>query len=314
MVQHHWDSFQKEPGLGYFESSGRREETVCESTRTPRTDLSKWFSCFVLLLVFICPIPYTIYGADLQLNDTDVMRFADYLYRSEEYYRAISEYKRHQHFFPKSPLFERASLQIGRAYMAGGGHQEAAEYWRLRLGKPVQEKATFNRIRILLGLSLLDLDKDLPFTLRKEYISDAFQQFAEVDGVDHESRLINDFADDWNRRPPPDYRSPWLAGFMSAALPGSGSFYTERYLEGSYAFFLTALFGLAAYDAVDKEQDELALVFGFFTLTFYGGGIYTAVNSVHKTNDKMDSDELYRLRKKHGIWFIPETNYRKGRF
>jgi len=267
-----------------------------------------------LLLVLLFTIPFTTRGAELQLSDKDVLGFADYLYQNEEYYRAISEYKRHQHFFPSSPFTQRVSLQIGRSFMAGGDHTEAIRYWRLNLGNSPGDEETHNRIRILLGISLLDMDKNRPFSLRKETVNRAFHQFSDVKDLGGHSSLINDFVMDWNTRPPPGYRSPWLAGLMSAGLPGSGSFYSGRYLEGTYAFFLTVLFGLATHNAIQQDQSELAIVFGFFTLTFYGGSIYTAVNSVHKTNDKMDSDELFRLRKKHGIWFIPDTNNKEGRF
>ena len=267
-----------------------------------------------LLLVLISTLPYSIYGAELRLNSRQLMGFANYLYQKGEYYRAVSEYKRLHHFFPSSPLVQKAALQIGRAYMAGGDHQEAIRYWRLRLENPGQEDESFNQIRILLGLSLLDINKDRPFRLRQENVNKAFQQFSGVRDFGHESRLVSDFRSDWEKRPTPDYKSPWLAGVMSAAVPGAGSFYSGRYLEGTYAFFLTFLFGLAAHNAIQYGQPELGVVFGFFTLTFYGGSIYTAVNSVHKTNDKMDADELYRLRKKHGIWFIPETSDKKGRF
>ena len=279
-----------------------------------RLSISTSSKLLVCLFVFICIKTNPLLAGELRLNDQQLIDFADYLYHNQEYYRAISEYKRHQHFFPESPLSRKASLQIGRSYMAGGDHQAAIQYWQLRLEKQDADEISFNQIRMLLGISLLDLDKDLPFRLRQENIDKAFQQFSKVKESGAESKFINDFQSDWKTRPPSKYKSPWLAGTMSAAIPGSGSFYSGRYIEGTYAFFLTFLFGLAAHDAVQNDQPELATVFGFFTLTFYGGSIYTAVNSVHKTNDKMDADELFRLRKKHGIWLIPETIDKTGRF
>lgn len=266
------------------------------------------------LFLLIALVSSQTFGEELLLGDNEVFRFATFLYRNGEYYRAISEYKRLEYYFPNSNLNSVAKLQIGRSYLAGGQTDEAIRYWKLKLEDDDFAAEEYFRIKILLGISLLDLDREKTFSLRKKNIDAALDQLSGIDKPIFEARLINDFIDDWNTRPKPEYKSPWLAGGMSVVLPGSGSFYAGRYLEGVYAFFITSLFYLATSDAFSHEKEELGYLFGFFTLAFYGGSIYVAVNSVHKLNDKIQSDELFRLRKKHGIWFIPETNQKKGRF
>ncbi|MCP4754261.1 MAG: hypothetical protein GY866_25535 [Proteobacteria bacterium] len=267
-----------------------------------------------LLLVFVGLLPYHGYGEEVVLDDQETFRFASYLYRNGEYYRAVSEYKRLIYFFPDSPLADEAVLQIGRSYMAGDRIDEAIGFWKSELKTFDSENDVFYRIKTLLGISLLDMDRAKPFPLRTENIEAAVGHLSEIGDRTPEAPLVEHFLDDWKRRPDPEYKSPWLAGSMSAVVPGSGSFYSGRYREGLYAFFITSLFYLATLEATHRDEEELALVFGFFTLTFYGGSIYTAVNGVYKSNDEMEADTLFDLRKKHGIWFVPETNRRKGRF
>ena len=266
--------------------------------------------CIATVLCLFSPV----YGAKLELDDEQLNRYAMHLYRNGEYYRAVTEYKRLLHFFPKSSYNNDARIQIGRSFMAGGRTEVAIKYWKFRLDRAITDDRTQNRYKMLYGISLLDLNRTDPFRLRNENITSAVNLFKEVEPLDEEGRQVREFAQDWSSLPEPDRKSPLLAGSMSAIIPGSGSAYTGRYVEGVYAFFLTSLFWLATADAVRNEHATLTGVFGFFTLAFYGGSIYTAVNSAHKYNDQIQSDRLLELRKKHGIWFVPATRRRNGQF
>jgi len=255
-----------------------------------------------------------VYSTELVLDDDVLYRYAMHLYRSGEYYRAVTEYKRLLHFFPKSERTQEAGLQIGRSYMAGGKSDEAIAHWQTYSGDQLTGSLTRNRYRILYGISLLDLDRTSPYRLRFDSITSGMAVLSDVDARDPDGQLVQDFVRGWENLPDPETKSPWLAGSMSAIIPGAGSFYTGRRMEALYAFFLTSLFWVATVDAVNNEDAPLTGLFGFFTLTFYGGNIYTAVNSAHKYNDRLQSESLLQLRKKHGIWFIPENDRRSGRF
>jgi len=264
-----------------------------------------------LLLVII---PNTVCSAELVLDDAALHRYAMYLYRNGEYYRAVTEFKRLIYYFPDCSLAMEADLQIGRSFMASGRLDEAAEYWKVRIDSGDAGGAVLNRMKILYGISLLDLNATDPYPLRRGNIETALSVLQEVAAVDDEGRWVRRFVDDWKALPALETKSPQLAGAMSAVVPGSGSFYVGRRREGLYAFFLTVLFGLATADAAHAGDNALANLFGFFTLAFYGGNIYTAVNSTHKYNDNLYSEALNSLRRQNGIWFIPETPTRSGRF
>ncbi len=269
----------------------------------------------LLLLVFVMLLFETnVLADDLFLNDKEQYQFAIHLYRMGEYYRAISEFQRLSYFFPDSSLVEKSKLQIGRAYMAGNRIDDAISYWQLRLNKVDPMDETYNIMKILLGISLLDKNRADVFRLREENIEAAFDHFADIKHNTVETQSIGEFVADWRSRTPPPQKSPWLAGTLSAVVPGAGSYYLGRYMEGTYAFFITGLFYIAAMDAIRNEQNEAAVFFGFFSIAFYGGNIYTSINSAHKLNDKATADDLFRMRSKHGIWFIPESHHHKGRY
>lgn len=236
------------------------------------------------------------------LNDTSLFKFANKLYQSKEYYRAISEYKRLIHYFPESAYIEKARFNIGKSFMAGGERLAAVKYWKKLLEDPSSSEIE-TQIRWHLGISYLDMDMEKPYLLRQEYIEQGMEQFRILKQMNPE---LTPLYKQWKAMPPPSEKSPLLAGMLSAVIPGSGSLYTNRPQEAFYSFFITGMFYLAALEAYREEDKPLATVFGFFSITFYGGNIYTAINSAHKYNDLQASEQLNKLREQKKIWFRPD--------
>ena len=268
----------------------------------------------ILLVGLLLLNPISVFSAELVLDDEALYRYALHLYRNGEYYRAVTEYQRLLHYFPESDRTDEVNLQIGRSYMAGEQMDEAIKFWEKQLTQELLQRPQQNRLKALYGISLLDQNRLKTFSLRRKSVESGIQVLSDIQPRDEKEQLLQDFAQQWSTRPEPDFKSPWLAGTMSAVVPGSGSFYSGRRLEGTYAFFITALFWLATADAMANEDGALTGLFGFFTLAFYGGNIYTAVNSTYKYNDQLETDALHNLRTKYGIWFVPETNRRQGRY
>lgn len=273
----------------------------------------KYLFFIPILFFLVTPLRPVSASEIITLRARDILTFADFLYRNGEYYRSISEYQRLIHYFPESESVSSANLQIGRAYMAGGELREAIRHWESELEKKSQ-KINYLSINSLLGISWLDLNRAKTITLRLDNLKNAKKYFNRVKGNKSPHINVRKFLDDWKNQPQLKEKSPWTAGGLSAVVPGSGSFYTGRFVEGSYAFLITGLFYLATKDAFSKEEKELGVFFGFFTLSFYGGNIYTAINGAHKFNDYQRARQLETIRKNRGIWFIPETNSNKGRF
>jgi tetratricopeptide (TPR) repeat protein len=92
--------------------------------------------------------------------------------------------------------------------------------------------------------------------------------------------------------PPSASKSPWLAGIMSAIIPGTGQMYAGRWLDGLVALLLVGVFAAGTYEAVVNETRAAAGVVGFVGLGCYAGNIFAAVSSAQRANQ--DQHQLFK--------------------
>jgi outer membrane protein assembly factor BamD (BamD/ComL family) len=85
-------------------------------------------------------------------------------------------------------------------------------------------------------------------------------------------------------------KDPSTAGFLAGVLPGLGHAYVGRYRDAAAAFTVNALFVWATFEAFDKDHVVLAGILGFLELGWYAGNIYSAVNSAHKHNRRLQEE------------------------
>ncbi len=110
--------------------------------------------------------------------------------------------------------------------------------------------------------------------------------------------LYRDFKKDLLNFDKISYRSPALGGILSAALPGAGQVYSGKYLSA-----LISLLGVAAAAAgtryfYEKGNREMTYTFGFFSLLFYTGNIYSGYNSAQGRNLSEEKRYYERLDRK----------------
>ena len=251
---------------------------------------------FLLFFCFISPLS----AQEILLKAKEQKKFADYLYSQKEYYRAITEYQRFLYFFPQKEQ-QKIHSQIGKSYLAGKDFDGAIDYFRLlELKQPALQWN--DEMKFLYALAFLDKDSHRLFHYRKKNIKSAIHI---LENTSKEYYLSsNNFIEDWksgfNQL---NFRSPWIAGGLSAILPGAGSFYNQRYKEAFYSFFMPFLFFAASNEARKNEKYNLEALFSFFALGFYGGNIYIAINGAHKHNNYIQSHYLNNLRIKYGFYF-----------
>lgn len=82
----------------------------------------------------------------------------------------------------------------------------------------------------------------------------------------------------------------WLAGALSAVLPGGGQFYTEHYADGLLAFFFNVTFlgsAVLLYDLESRTGEEhyASLTMGFIGFNFYLTNVRGAVQSAGRYNN-----------------------------
>src|SRR5207244_2166040 len=77
-------------------------------------------------------------------------------------------------------------------------------------------------------------------------------------------------------------KSRWLAGSMSAVLPGSGQVYAGRPADGAVAFTLNSVLIGGTIVAARRHENVTAAALGFVAFGFYTGNVYGAVNAAAK--------------------------------
>lgn len=96
------------------------------------------------------------------------------------------------------------------------------------------------------------------------------------------------------------WRSPALAGTLSAVLPGSGQAYCGRWRDGFAAFSVNAVLFGAAYECFDEDLPMLGGAVVVAGITWYMGNIFNAMNVAHRRNDEklamIANDWLKRLQ------------------
>lgn len=79
-------------------------------------------------------------------------------------------------------------------------------------------------------------------------------------------------------------KKPWLAGTLSAVLPGAGQVYNGNYQSGLFSFVLNALFLSATIELTQHNLKATAAASGTIFSVVYVGNIASAIQSSKKIN------------------------------
>jgi outer membrane protein assembly factor BamD (BamD/ComL family)/TM2 domain-containing membrane protein YozV len=269
----------------------------------------------IVLTLLLCILPSfpdagergIFIGEDVQL------RVADVFMEEEEYYRAITEYKRFLILFPDSERADYALLQIGIAYYRGEEFESAARalgtlrekhpgsayvskslylegmtYWKAK--RYPEAKAVLETVIVvhpesdyaacaLAVKSLVYLDSEDIESSRYE-----LRRFLELHPFHARAPEVREaivLLDHYERLP---RKSPTFAAVLSAIVPGSGYVYAGHVGDGITAFFLNALFIAGTITGIHQENYAVAGIAGVVGLPFYVGNIYGSANAARKWN------------------------------
>jgi outer membrane protein assembly factor BamD (BamD/ComL family) len=255
-----------------------------------------------------------------------LLGFAEALFHSGDYFRAITEYKRFLFLYPSDARAGRVQLQIGLSYQRGQQWDDARKTFEeiaqrhpeaeiraeaaYRIGEtsfqqgryaqaiadlhPVAEQypptAIGEQARYLLGWSYLRA-RQWPEA------SQAFASIAATSPLFPSSRALAEAARAGEELP---RKSPTLAGLLSALMPGTGHFYTGRWRDGTVALLLNGAFLAAGLEAVSAGNEAAAGLLLFFEAAWYSGAVYGAVNAAQKYNLDLEERWLQGLDRQHG--------------
>lgn len=249
----------------------------------------------------------------LLLTDELQLKIGDGFLERGEYYRAVTEYTKHQILFPDSAHADEVLFKIGTAsvhgeefrdaqaafarlrerfplsvHAAAAGYLEGLSSWRLKqLGRAGAVFAALSTAyprteyapKGLTAGALVALEEERVAAAREQLraLAERYPDYPAPGKAQEALELLGEY----DALPK---KSPLLAGVFSAVLPGSGYFYANHYGDGATALFINALFIAAEVLSIRDENYPLAAVVGVIGLPFYVGNVYGSARAAEKWN------------------------------
>ncbi len=244
--------------------------------------------------------------------------YAICLYNSEEYFDAITEFKRLLFFDGKNEFTFEANSMIGKSYKAGAKFDDAIRYFVLaQIAAPSEDKVFETQIEIIRcnilrrttdrALRILsDLEADPSFINNRDEINywrgwalmfddrwkDAAAEFNKIE----KAHPLNAIAENINEQ----LYSVTLAKSLSYIIPGVGQFYTGHYFSGALSLAWNILWGYLTVNAFigDRIFDGL-MVGNLLWFRFYRGNIQNAEKFALEENLKIINNGLKYLQNEY---------------
>jgi tetratricopeptide (TPR) repeat protein len=256
-----------------------------------------------------------------------VWDFANHLYRKQDFYRALSEYKRFIFLFPSDGRASEAELQIGRCYRYGGELEKAYDHFVQLFNRRSKEQVGRQALLEIIAIreeqeryseGIYWVTRFIEHYPDASNIDDVYmllawlligsgdyeQAVATLNRIPERSEYhstVVSLSQALRQRPDLSKKSPTLAGAMSAVLPGSGLLYTGRPGEAATSFLLNAIFIAGAVVAFENDSPVLGGILIFFELGWYVGGIRSAADAAREENKQKEVEYHQELEEKYRI-------------
>jgi len=265
-------------------------------------------------LITICLFCLTLPGFS---SEKGIIDLAEFHYKKKEYYNSITESMRYQSLYPQGMLFPRSMLIMGKSYYKGGNKTKALDVFsecyteytnieegetalfysglvRLDSGSYYSAARNFQEYKYVYNKGIFQEDVlinlSLVYVLAENY-DEAENKLLEYKKVFPDGKLLKK-ADDLlvmvaeaRQRPG---KSLLAAGLSSAVIPGSGYFYTEKYMLGIFSFLTNAALIYGIYDGYKKKDQFQMIFFSVIEFSFYNYSIVGSVKSADEYNDNND--------------------------
>jgi len=258
----------------------------------------------------------------------NIKKFADHLFCENDYLRAVEEYESIKNVL----LNDTIDFKIMLCY------SELGMYQMSNLSKVPFSNSLFKKGAICLSLKNRFKESPESFYLLSEistYLfsledSSTLNYFQKLSGVSYllgtheiisKDKIINPFessdkkiiSDYYDWKTDPLYKSPALAGILSAVIPGSGKMYVGEWGDGITALLVTGLFAFLAYDNFQADHTARAWIFTGLGAFFYAGNIYGSVASAQIFNARIDFEfnDGLNLFLEQRNYFLPEYDFCK---
>jgi hypothetical protein len=278
----------------------------------------------IVTLLCYCLAAVACRGADVDYwTPANVERFADYLYENGEYLRAAGEYRRLLFRAADDAAADRILFRIARCHRMGGSTNKAIRVFHDVVDEfPRTTFADKARCAIAATLTSAGDRRSSARHIEKALVHtgdiDARRGMMQVAGI---NRLLDE---DWSgasthframglwtddpvterlsvlaeRAEALPRKKRWVAGAMSALVPGSGKAYAGRYADGVYSLALVGLTGWQAWEGFrrDGTQSVRGWIYGTIGGALYLGNVYGSVVAVEIYNDSLEEEILEGAR------------------
>lgn len=271
------------------------------------TSVSKIF--FVLLFVWISTT--NLFAQD---SFADQFNLAKKLYAEENYFDAVTEFKRLLFFCEGDNYSYETNLLIGLSYKEGSKFSEAIQHFAIaELNSKNMDEVFIARLEIVKAnilrrttdraLTLLDsLQNDSRFDNRNDEIdywrgwayifSDDWKQAASYFSKSENGHQLSQICDSLDN----DLYDPTIAKTLSI-IPGAGQFYTGEYVSGLISIGWNVLWGYLTINAFMEDRVFDGLMIGtLLWWRFYSGNIQNAEKFAIEKNLEMTNLALRYLQ------------------
>ena len=265
------------------------------------------------------------------------LRLADAFADEQDYYRAITEYKKVIHLFPKYEKLDWVHFQIGKMYYEGGRYPQAKHEF-LPLTDSADARLKFislnfmalsyyenteytNSARLFADLKTDSAGKPylLDYTIYSSMAAAGDRKFAEA------RKEMTSARDQWKAKQPgvegaaavlPQYdsffektlpllekaeqlstKSPYWAVFFSAIFPGGGHFFLGEWDTGIVSLSLVGGAAFLAYDGFMRDSTVQSILFTTFATGAYIGQAYSSYRTARKYNEELGDAEFRELNR-----------------
>lgn len=247
-----------------------------------------------------------------QESFTDQFNLAKKLFNEENYFDAVTEFKRLLFFDESGKYSYEANLLMGFSYKYGGKFSDALLYFTIaEIQSSAPEEVYDCRIEVI-KINILRRTTHSALALLDTLAADIrFRN--NLDDINYWRGWAYIFSDDWNNASSsfsaiqPDHQlavfcdsvdndlySAQLAKILSI-VPGAGQFYTGEYVSGLISIGWNVLWGYLTIDAIIKDRVFDGLMIGtLLWWRFYSGNIQNAEKfALEKNSEKTNSALRY---------------------
>ncbi len=243
----------------------------------------------------------------------EILSFADQLYSLGEYDRAAVEYLRFAFLYPEDPCADAALFKAGLCREKSGNYRMARKIYSLLAQSPQQKSQEFGTYRLALTYLLEDkFDSALVYVdtvrnfgagqylrgwilLGEQKYRDALEIFSKISDKSDSSDVSGSIdylitrARQGEKLP---RRSPFVAGMLSAIVPGLGRGYCGRWGDAFFSFVVVGAPAGLAYATYEKDK-TFSAVMATFAAFFYLGNIYGSAKGA----------KIYNIEKRQEFWY-----------